>query len=222
MEVSCLQFVAYDPDVHTDFITVRGGTGCSSAVGRRGNGEQFINLAPNTIEVGCFRLYTIVHEFLHALGFYHMQSAYDRDDWVQIVSENIQPGTENNFNKYTNAQVTHYGVDYDYGSCMHYSAFGFSINGEPTIVPLRPTNETMGQRVRISEKDISRLNRRYCGESTAIPTTVTLSTTDSTTELPTTTTRRPPIQIPRLPELASTINSFVNNLINNIFGSFRP
>lgn len=117
-EVSCLKLVAYDADVHTDFINVRGtGSGCSSSVGRRG-GQQFINLQPFDIETGCFRLYTIVHEFLHALGFYHMQSATDRDEYVRIVWDNIQSGTENNFNIFGSDVITHFGVEYDYGSVL--------------------------------------------------------------------------------------------------------
>lgn len=65
-----------------------------------------------------------------------MQSAYDRDEYVTIHWENIQPGTEHNFNKYTNAQVTHFNTTYDYLSVMHYSAYGFSTNGQPTIEPV--------------------------------------------------------------------------------------
>lgn len=65
-----------------------------------------------------------------------MQSAYDRDEYVTIHWENIQPGTQGNFNKYTNAQVTHFNTTYDYFSVMHYSAYGFSKNGNATIVPI--------------------------------------------------------------------------------------
>jgi Astacin (Peptidase family M12A) len=36
-------------------------------------GVQVFNLWPNTIGKGCFKLYTIVHELLHTLGFFHMQ-----------------------------------------------------------------------------------------------------------------------------------------------------
>lgn len=65
-EVTCLRFVPYDANVHNDYVTVQGSaSGCFSSVGRRGIGEQILNLAPNNLEVGCFRLYTIVHEFIH-------------------------------------------------------------------------------------------------------------------------------------------------------------
>jgi hypothetical protein len=54
--------------------------------------RQQLNLEPNTPGVGCFRLGTIEHELLHALGFYHQQSATERDDYVTIIWENIEPG----------------------------------------------------------------------------------------------------------------------------------
>lgn len=114
MDISCLKFVAKD-DTHEDFITVIGETdGCYSSVGRQG-GQQVINLAPNVRESGCFRLYTIVHEFTHALGFFHMQSATERDEYVEIIYDKIQQGTENNFNIYGAAVINNFGVEYDYG-----------------------------------------------------------------------------------------------------------
>lgn len=69
-----------------------------------------------------------------ALGFYHMQSTYDRDDYVIINWENIEDGTSHNFNKYTSSQVTNFGVPYDPYSIMHYFSTAFSKNGKPTIV----------------------------------------------------------------------------------------
>ena len=114
MDISCLKFVARN-ETHEDFITVMGEpTGCFSSVGRQG-GRQILNLAPNVRESGCFRLYTIVHEFTHAIGFFHMQSATERDEYVEIVFDKIQQGTENNFNIYGAAVINNFGVEYDYG-----------------------------------------------------------------------------------------------------------
>jgi len=64
-----------------------------------------------------------------------MQSSYDRDDFVTIMWENIEAGKENNFNKYSSDVITHFGIPYDFDSVMHYGPTGFSINGQPTIVP---------------------------------------------------------------------------------------
>lgn len=64
-----------------------------------------------------------------------MQSAYNRDDYVMIHWENILPGLEIQFKKFSNSQVTFFDIDYDYLSVMHYGAYYFSKNGEPTVVP---------------------------------------------------------------------------------------
>lgn len=84
---------------------------------------------------GCFQIGTIIHEFLHTLGFYHMQSATERSNYITVLWENITPGAEHNFNLFSPGRISNFGVPYDLGSVMHYSAFGFSRNGLPTIVP---------------------------------------------------------------------------------------
>lgn len=93
---------------------------------------QVVNLSsPN-----CVRHGVVIHEIMHALGFYHQQSAADRDDYVKIIWDNITPGREHNFRKYDKERVTDFNVTYDYGSVMHYSGKAFSKNGELTIEPL--------------------------------------------------------------------------------------
>lgn len=162
-------------------------------------------------EQGCFRLYTIVHEFLHAIGFFHMQSATERDEYVEIVWDKIQSGTENNFEAHGDNYIMNYNVEYDYGSVMHYGPTAFSIDGSHTIVPKRDLQgETMGQRVKISDNDIARVNRMYCNEPW-----------ETTTSRPTS-PRPPPPMLPSIPEFARSIHIFVNTLLKNIFGSLRP
>lgn len=134
-------------------------TGCWSEVGRQG-GKQELNLERYEPGNGCFRHGTIVHEFIHALGFYHMQSASDRDEFVTIAWENIQPGLESNFLIYPKDVITHFDVEYEYGSVMHYPATAFSINGEKTIITLDPEVE-IGQRIKLTDKDVERINRMY-------------------------------------------------------------
>ncbi|XP_063709431.1 seminal metalloprotease 1-like [Culicoides brevitarsis] len=156
--VSCLKFV--ERTVEEDYIEVIGTpTGCWSEVGKIG-GKQQLNLQLNNVEEGCFRIATIMHEFIHALGFYHMQSTYDRDDYVEIKWDNITPGMEHNFEKYSSQIVGDFDITYDYNSVMHYGATGFSENGLPTIVP-KVWGAPIGQRVGLSRKDIEKLNRMY-------------------------------------------------------------
>lgn len=73
---------------------------------------------------------------MHALGFFHQQSAANRDDFIQINWDNIRRGREHNFNKYNETTVTDFNIMYDYDSVMHYSAKAFSKNGENTIETL--------------------------------------------------------------------------------------
>lgn len=112
------------------------------------------------LDSGCYRIGTIVHEFLHALGFFHQQSATDRDDYVTIVEENLIPELAYNFEKYNDTYITDFGVEYDYGSVLHYPPISFSINGLPTIVPKQEGVE-IGQRRGLSPKDIYKLNLMY-------------------------------------------------------------
>lgn len=66
-----------------------------------------------------------------------MQSAYDRDDYVQIKWQHIIPGREHNFKRYDQTEITHFNATYDYDSILHYSAYAFSQDkAEATIVPL--------------------------------------------------------------------------------------
>lgn len=86
-EKSCLRFRDYN-ESDSDHIVFQGSeAGCWSSVGRQGKG-QVINLQ----NPGCLKHGTIVHEMLHAVGFYHQQSSFDRDDYVKIIWENIKAG----------------------------------------------------------------------------------------------------------------------------------
>ena len=43
------------------------------------------------INPGCFSSNTIQHELLHVLGFFHEESRPDRDDYLQINLDNVDP-----------------------------------------------------------------------------------------------------------------------------------
>ena len=86
---------------------------------------------------GCVSLGTVIHEMLHASGFWHEQSRPDRDQHVRILWSNIYPGREDNFARYTRAEVSTLSLPYDTSSVMHYSSRAFSRNGQMTISPIK-------------------------------------------------------------------------------------
>nr|CAD7401841.1 unnamed protein product [Timema poppensis] len=131
-------------------------TGITSTLPEIPPDGQVVNLQLN----GCVHHGVAVHELLHALGFFHQQSATERDDYVRILWNNIEPGMEHNFDKYAANQITNYNTIYDYLSIMHYDGYAFSFNGQPTIQSLRG-NVQLGQIDTMTETDIIKLERMY-------------------------------------------------------------
>jgi len=153
-EATCMKMVPRTSESNYIYIYPKGG--CSSFVGRQGNGYQIVSLTN-----GCFSVGTVLHEFMHAAGFHHEQSRADRDSYVQVYWQNIQKGTEYNFNKYTLNEITHLKAPYDTCSIMHYSSYAFSSNGQATIVKIQPGGCELGQKNDFSDMDIRKLNTLY-------------------------------------------------------------
>jgi len=73
-----------DEEDYVKFVSYN--TGCWSYVGKIG-GEQSINLQIP----GCVtKKGTVIHEIMHATGFWHEHTRDDRDDYVTINWDNIE------------------------------------------------------------------------------------------------------------------------------------
>lgn len=85
---TCIKFKPYTGE-ENDYIRITAGnSGCWSSVGRIG-GRQDVNLQVP----GCItKKGTVIHELMHAVGFLHEQSRYERDDYVYIQWQNILSG----------------------------------------------------------------------------------------------------------------------------------
>ena len=63
---------------------------CYSYVGKTTSRTK--NYQVLSIGRGCEHLGIAIHELMHAIGFYHEQSRYDRDNYVKIMFSNIIAG----------------------------------------------------------------------------------------------------------------------------------
>lgn len=133
-----------------NFVRFVTGSGCSSFLGMIG-GAQTIQLAS-----GC-STGSVVHEIGHAFGLMHEQARLDRDTWLTVKYENIDSTA---FSQYHQRRLSRDQGYYDYGSIMHYSRVGFSIDGRSTLETV-PPGIPIGQSNGLSAGDIDAVTRLY-------------------------------------------------------------
>ncbi|XP_057315705.1 zinc metalloproteinase nas-4-like [Hydractinia symbiolongicarpus] len=122
--VSCVRFKEYPAaSAPVDHVDIYRGSGCWSYIGRTG-GRQDLSLG-----YGCVHVHTVIHELLHALGFFHEQSRPDRNQYVTVNTRNIRAGYESNFDISEYSHKDGFGVKYDSESIMHYGRYVFKLWG---------------------------------------------------------------------------------------------
>ncbi|KHJ94698.1 astacin [Oesophagostomum dentatum] len=130
-------------------------TGCWSYVGNQHK------VQPLSLGLGCDTVGTAAHELGHAIGMFHTHSRHDRDNYIMVNAKNIKKSWLSQFKKETPKTNDNYGVTYDLGSIMHYTASAASSNRKPSLIPL-DTNyvETLGSPL-ISFNEILMINQHY-------------------------------------------------------------
>jgi len=159
----------------TNVVVVNGprnGGKCNSFVGRQNldNRTEVINgQRLQEINFGrddgpgrtCYTQRTVIHEFLHTLGFYHEQSRPDRDDYVEIRHQNIRPNSAHNFIKRHDSLT--FNVPYDGRSIMHYRHNAFAKRGAVTIHSKTDVwiDEELGKSEELTTWDIMKVQEMY-------------------------------------------------------------
>ncbi|XP_071961991.1 protein SpAN-like [Antedon mediterranea] len=150
-ENTCITFDERNTGDRLKFIKA---DGCWSWIGRQGGSQEL------SIGSGCTSLGTVAHEIGHAIGFFHEQSRPDRDNYVNILLENIEDDNEYNFDKSNN--IDSMGIPYDVTSVMHYGKYYFTVNELPTITTKDPLlQNSIGSRNSLSFYDIKLANVAY-------------------------------------------------------------
>jgi hypothetical protein len=129
---------------------------CSSPLGMQGRGEQSIIISDECIAGD------VIHEIGHTVGLWHEQSREDRDKYVKILWENVRDGKQSDGTYDPTKDATHnfdqHITDgdqigsYDYCSIMHYGAWFWSKNGQPTI-DIKQKNLECGDNQKIGQKN---------------------------------------------------------------------
>lgn len=134
---------------------------CRSFVGRAG-GKQNLSLGD-----GCRVRGVILHELLHSLGFYHMHSQSNRDDYIRIVWENVRSGAERNFIALSPGRDRIFRP-FDFDSVMMYGPATFSKDySSPTLEARLPNTEFKASKFKksVSKGDAESLRQLYeCNE----------------------------------------------------------
>jgi len=129
-----------------------GDADCSSFVGRKG-GKQTINV-PAWCGSG-----SLVHEVMHALGFYHEQSRPDRRKYIKIKWMNIQ--LKRWFNFFSSPFAKKTGA-FDFDSIMLYPSYNSFAKDPNKPTMTTKSGETFdSQRSGLSEGDLEGLTAAY-------------------------------------------------------------
>ena len=84
----CIKF-KHGTNNEANYLNIVNDRGCYSEVGKiKENKSQFLSL---DIGSGCVVKQVVIHELVHALMFHHEHKRPDRDEYIQIFSDNIKP-----------------------------------------------------------------------------------------------------------------------------------
>jgi len=123
-----------------------------SSVGRIG-GRQILELASFQDSSAA------IHEIGHAIGMLHEQSAFNRDDYMNLNLSNVPDSSKYNFDKRTSNYFAVGSVDFN--SVMMYGSYDFAINPSIAVMTRKPDGTTWSGGSALSNSDRSWANNIY-------------------------------------------------------------
>ena len=134
----------------------------------QGNSPVGMRDLPNIINLKNGSVSLIIHEILHSLGFFHEHTRPDRDNFIEIIKENVvsESSYDVNFSLKESSEVIT-SEEYDKSSIMHYGGYTFTKNSDsrefPTIID-KATGEPLIRSNELSVIDIDGIHRLYSEE----------------------------------------------------------
>ena len=128
---------------------------CYSYLGYTGI-KQIISLSE-----GCQKP-QVLHEVMHALGFFHEQNRQTRDDFVEINWNNIAEKYHLNFKKIHSKSMLDSNITFDFKSILLYPPFAFAlVHDEATMITVHGELYEGNRTGELSDLDIERINLVY-------------------------------------------------------------
>ncbi|CAD6233437.1 GSCOCG00007193001-RA-CDS [Cotesia congregata] len=158
---TCIKFVKRNRKIKTNYLKfTRLNCGCCFAQSSSSKYLKFISISNN-----CDSLVVLLHELGHAIGFDHEHKRPDRDEYVQIIHQNILADKLTEFDKLAPNLVNTFNQTYDYYSVMHYPGDSYSkYEHRDTIIPTSKIGNNplpIGGGIKLSFGDIVTTNLLY-------------------------------------------------------------
>jgi hypothetical protein len=104
----------------------------------------------------------ILHEIMHALGFFHEQNRSIRDEFLEVNWKNIDEKYHLNFKKIHPKAMLDPKEDFDFESILLYPPYAFAlVHGEHTMIKVNGELYEGNRTGTLSEGDLSRIKKVY-------------------------------------------------------------